>query len=306
MSSSSNNNNNSNNNSNSAEPPRVWTDYKSVYDQNKNRKMGFVVLFGLPGCGKSMFASNLRSGLDAKGITSLAVGRDNLRIQEDGTYKYVPEREPLVQRTHLELLYQLSEKRSHDVVVVDDANLSVEQIVGTLLAIDHEMNNVVVVEFEPHPMDVHMWRLKQTGHDMPTTRFIEMERVYMETSAKLRKLDVRLVRVPSPGVLASYEEFCIRNNADMKVAIAEVMDLLRDNYRSGFGVLSYYTHICPWLRRELFNKYKVSVCGSIREDEPAPKKQKNEKESDIYREKEASKVEEEKEEEEEIPKEEKH
>lgn len=279
MSSSSNNNNNSNNNT--PAPRRVWSDNKTVYERNEKRRMTFVIYLGLPGCGKSYFTGLLREAVNAAKLSSIVVGRDSFRVQ-DGVYRYVPEREPMLQKAHLEVLFQLSEKRTYDVVIVDDANLAIEQIVGTLLAIEHEDNNIVFVDFDPHYIDIHLRRLAETGHNMPRERLVNMEWAYMEAAQKLVEMGVQRVVVRSPAKDTwelDYGEFCAESKRYMQEAIGEVMEMANAQYASSFSILSYFAHACPWLKREIFSKYKEMVCGAIKEEkemeEPEPKKQKN-------------------------------
>lgn len=274
----SNNNNNNNNCTPSASAHSVWADTESVYERNKRKKMTFVIFVGLPGCGKSYFSKVLRQLLKEAKLSCDVVGRDSFRYQ-DGVYRFVPEREPEVQKAHLESLYHLSEERATDVVIVDDANLAVEQIVGTLLAIEHEENNIIFVDFDPHYTDIHLRRLAETGHNMPRARFIQMELAYMDVSQKLWALDVQKVVVRSPckdRIEYDYAEFCEESDRNMREAANQVMDLIGSNFRSGFSVMSYFGHVCPWLKRELFSKYKGYVYGAIQEEAagPVPKKQK--------------------------------
>lgn len=302
------NSNNNNCNNNSA-AHQVWTDTQSVYERNRRKKMTFVIFVGLPGCGKSYFSLVLQQLLREAKLSCNVMGRDSFRYF-DGVYRFVPEREPEIQRVHLESLYHISEERATDVVIVDDANLAVEQIVGTLLAIEHEENNIIFVDFDPHYTDIHLRRLSETGHNMPRARFIDMELAYMDVSQKLWSLDVQKVVVRSPckdRVEYDYTEFCTESERYMQEAAGQVMELISSDFRSGFSVMSYFGHVCPWLKRELFSKYKNFVCGPIRGEaaEPAPKKQKNNENGVAYlgevAEEELSEIEKEEDEEEEDP-----
>ena len=95
----------------------------TLIERNRSKPMMFVVCLGLPGSGKSTFTAKLQQHLASEKINCGTVSRDMLRIQEDGTYMFDPTREPLVQDTHLELLYQLSEERNYNVVIIDNTNL---------------------------------------------------------------------------------------------------------------------------------------------------------------------------------------
>lgn len=241
-----------------------------------DKTVTFVVLFGLPGSGKSTFAKMLAGRCKEEGLLCVETSRDGYRHQEDGSYKFVPAREPAIQAAHLETLHQLSEERFHDVVIVDDANLSEEQVIGTLLAISGDNNNVFLVDFVPLPHIVHTTRLAENGHEMPPERFVEMRRVYSETEKKVNELNIHTytIKVDKEAMLERRTDE--QQMAAFEATASRIINDIKSGDSFNFELLGFRVERCSWVKRNLLDIYKQHVLGAIREgeDEPASKKQK--------------------------------
>ena len=243
-----------------------------------DKKVSFVILFGLPGSGKSTFAKVLAGRCKEEGLLCAETSRDSYRHQKDGSYKFVPVREPAIQAAHLETLRQLSEERFHDVIIVDDANLSEEQVVGTLLAISGDNNNVFLVDFVPLPHIVHMTRLTENGHEMPPERFVEMRRSYNETKQKVNELNIHTytIQIDREAMLGGRTDEQQRIIFD--VTAGNIVNDIKSGDSFNFELLGFRVERCSWVKRNLLDIYKQHVLGAIREkeeDEPASKKPKN-------------------------------
>lgn len=227
----------------------------SMCERNKNKPMTFVVCLGLPGSGKSTFTAKLQQRLDEEKVNTGTVSRDMLRVQEDGTYLFDPAREPLVQETHLELLYQLSTERNYDVVIIDDANLRYEQMLSTLLAIDHPENDVVVVDFEPLSPFMHLRRTQMNGHLIGMVKLVEMGRNYLDTVNKLSNFHLDIYRIKS-GENESEQMTCVDET------VAEIVERVKNvEDRKSFHILNYYCGINFEIKRDVFNSYKTKLVG---------------------------------------------
>lgn len=227
----------------------------SMCERNKNKPMTFVVCLGLPGSGKSTFTAKLQQRLDEEKVNTGTVSRDMLRVQEDGTYLFDPAREPLVQETHLELLYQLSTERNYDVVIIDDANLRYEQMLSTLLAIDHPENDVVVVDFEPLSPFMHLRRTQMNGHLIGMVKLVEMGRNYLETVNKLNNFHLDIYRIKS-SENESEQMSCVDET------VAEIVERVKNvEDRKSFHILNYYCGINFEIKRDVFNSYKTKLVG---------------------------------------------
>lgn len=227
----------------------------SMCERNKNKPMTFVVCLGLPGSGKSTFTAKLQQRLDKEKVNCGTVSRDMLRVQEDGTYLFDPAREPLVQETHLELLYQLSTERNYDVVIIDDANLRYEQMLSTLLAIDHPENDVVVVDFEPLSPFMHLRRTQMNGHLIGMVKLVEMGRNYLETVNKLNNFHFDIYRIKS-GENETEQMSCVDET------VAEIVERVKNvEDRKSFHILNYYCGINFEIKRDVFNSYKTKLVG---------------------------------------------
>lgn len=248
---------------------------ENLVARNKTKRMTFVICFGLPGCGKSTFTTKLQQFCNDKYINCGVVSRDTFRYREDGSYKFEPEREPLVQNAHLELLYQLSEERGYDVVIVDDANLQYEQIVSTLLAVDHDYNDVFIVEFEPFSPYQHMDRTKRNGHTMPLERIVMMKKSYLETSEKLSKLGITIFRVEAPGDIDAEKSFNLQAKESMEKTLFEICARINSAEEHRFMMFNHYVIEHSDFKRNIFDHYKRTVCQAMLYG-PATKKTKNE------------------------------
>ena len=227
----------------------------SMCERNKNKPMTFVVCLGLPGSGKSTFTAKLQQRLDEEKVNTGTVSRDMLRVQEDGTYLFDPAREPLVQETHLELLYQLSTERNYDVVIIDDANLRYEQMLSTLLAIDHPENDVIVVDFEPLSPFMHLRRTQMNGHLIGMVKLVEMGRNYLDTVNKLNNFHLDIYRIKS-GENESEQMTCVDET------VAEIVERVKNvEDRKSFHILNYYCGINFEIKRDVFNSYKTKLVG---------------------------------------------
>lgn len=241
------------------------------------KTVSFVILFGLPGSGKSTFSRVLAERCKEEGLLCAETSRDDYRHQEDGSYKFVPAREPAIQAAHLETLRQLSEEHIHDVIIVDDANLSEEQVVGTLLAINNDSNNVFLIDFVPLPHIVHMTRLAENGHEMPPERFVEMRRVYNETKEKVKQLNIHTytIEIDREAMLGGRTDE--QQMAAFEATATQIINDVKSGDSFNFELLGFRVERCGWVKRNLLNIYKQHVLGAIREkeeDEPATKKPK--------------------------------
>lgn len=240
------------------------------------KTVSFVVLFGLPGSGKSTFSRVLAGHCKEEGLLCTEISRDLFRLQEDGTYKFIMEREPAIQAAHLESLCQLSEERIHDVIIVDDANLNIDQILSTLLAINNNNNNVFLVDICPLPIEIHAERLKANGHAMPAERLIEMRRIYYQTKEKVNTLNIHMhtIKVANECFLdGTYNE---QQASLFEQAIDSILKEVESKERFCFEFLGFHVEHLPWVKRTLLDKFKKHVQGVIqeKEEEPATKKSK--------------------------------
>lgn len=236
---------------------------ENLVERNKTKRMTFVICFGLPGCGKSTFTTRLQQWCNDKEINCGVVSRDIFRYREDGSYKFDPEREPMVQNAHLELLYQLSEERGYDIVIVDDANLKYEQIISTLIAIDHEYNDVFIVEFEPFSPFEHMDRTKRNGHIMPLERLVFMRKTYLETSEKIAKIPIDIFRVEVPSNNDTTKSFSLQCKESMEKTLFSVFARINSVKENRFMLLYQFVMTNNGLKRDIFERYKESVTKAM-------------------------------------------
>lgn len=242
--------------------------------KNIDKQMTFVICFGLQGSGKTTFCTNLQQLLNQEKINCGTFSRDMLRYLDNGTYCYIEEREPLIQNAHLELLYQLSEERNYDVVIIDDANLKYEQVISTFLAIDHYSNDIILVNFEPFSVYRHMDRIHQNGHLMSMEKMIFMKKLYFETWDKIKDLPLRkiVVEAPKESFDEDYDSHCMQN---IKVALDKTLERIKDPRKVNFSMLGITHLFSSSIKREIFEKYKKTFENPTTTSEaPAEKKQK--------------------------------
>lgn len=228
----------------------------TLIERNRSKPMTFVVCLGLPGSGKSTFTAKLQQRLDSEKINCGTVSRDMLRIQEDGTYMFDPTREPLVQDTHLELLYQLSEERNYNVVIIDDANLRYDQMLSTLLAIDHPENDVLVVDFEPMSPFAHLKRTQMNGHLIGMVKLVEMTRNYHETVNNLKHFHFDIFRIRS-------SESDALQMSSVDETVNKIVDRVKGaEERKTFHIINYYCGVDCDVKRSVFESYKMKLICS--------------------------------------------
>lgn len=243
---------------------------ETLTERNKGKRMVFVICLGLPGSGKSTFASKLQQQLDELNINCGTFSRDTLRIQDDGSYVFNPETEPLIQSTHLDLLYQLSEERNYNVVIVDDANLKYTQLFSTLLAIDHPENVVILCDFEPISPYRHLDRTKRNGHRMSMERLVHMAKTYHETVQKSKDLDLIHQR------FSFLDEKTLDFDKSQEEAIGtftnSVVETILDGKAKKFHILDYCLYYNPDIKRHLFEQYKTGIVPIISGEYPSAAK----------------------------------
>lgn len=228
-------------------------------DKTNAKKMSFVICLGLPGSGKSTFSTQLQQRLNEAKVSCTSVSRDAIRIQEDGSYLYDPEREPLVQDAHLELLYQLAEQRNFDVVIVDDANLRYTQIVSTLLAIDNPENDVMIVNFEPFSHYRHLDRTRKNGHLMPLERLVYLIQNYSDTVKRIKGLDITTFTVSVEEPKDLKDSFDLKQKTCVTETVNKVLERILKGCQNRFTLLDYRILLYGDIKRHLFEQYKESI-----------------------------------------------
>lgn len=243
---------------------------ETLTDRNRGKRMVFVICLGLPGSGKSTFATKLQQQLDELKINCGTFSRDTLRIQEDGSYVFNPETEPLVQNTHLDLLYQLAEERNYNVVIVDDANLKYTQLFSTLLAIDHPENVVILCDFEPISPYRHLDRTKRNGHRMSMERLVHMAKCYHETVQKSKDLDLIHQRFTFPDEKSP--DFDKNQEEAIGTFTNSVVETILDDKAKKFHLLDYCLYYNPDIKRHLFDQYKIGIVPLVCAEYPSAAK----------------------------------
>ena len=210
---------------------------------SRNTKiMTFVICLGLPGSGKSTFCTVLQCQLRERKASCITISRDALRTQEDGSYCYDSKREPLVRDAHLELLFQLSEQRTFDVIIVDDANLRYRQMIAMLLAIDNPDNSMLLVDFEPFSPERHIERTRKNGHIIPLERLVYLTKSYSETVKAIKPLGIKTYTVCVEEPKEPDESFDRRQEACVgKTVDVMLWDILNTAHR--FTLLDYHVLI---------------------------------------------------------------
>lgn len=233
--------------------------FETPMDNTDRKKMSFVICLGLPGSGKSTFSTQLQQRLNEAKVSCTSVSRDAIRIQEDGSYLYDPEREPLVQDAHLELLYQLAEQRKFDVVIVDDANLRYSQVISTLLAIDNPENDVMIVNFEPFSPYRHLDRTRKNGHLMLLECLVYLIRSYNDTNQRIKDLDIKTFTVSVEEPKDLKESFDLKQKTCVTETVNKVLERILKGCQNRFTLLDYRILLYGELKRHLFEQYKESI-----------------------------------------------
>lgn len=251
---------------------------QDLIQKNKEKPMCFVIMFGLPGSGKSTFCGRLQQKMNELFINCGSVSRDFFRYDEDGNYVFDVEREPAVQSAQLEMLYQLSMERNYDVVIIDDANISFDQIVAELLAIDHEKNSVELITFEPLPPYIQHDRTKKNGHKMPLERLIQMKTDFYETIRKLGCLNLRGITIHAPYSCDIHEDYDKLCDEEMNKAMDELIDRINRRSERRYHLFEYYVGVEPEFKRIIFEQYKQKACVAHKYGTPTKKRAKVEEE----------------------------
>ena len=153
--------------------------------------MRYIVLFGLPGSGKSTFTQKILAKVPGAAVVS----RDNFRIQEDGTYLFDPAKEDDVHRQYYTTLHGYATGEytvPNGIVIIDDANLQELQILQLILAIDNPDNELYFVIFDKHHPLIHTRRMVGNGHIIDGEKFDKFEKLYDNTRKIIEQTFVRI------------------------------------------------------------------------------------------------------------------
>lgn len=230
------------------------------------KKMSFIILFGIPGSGKSFFAGDLGRKLEKDGYKVEIMSRDDYRFH-DGKYLYRKENEAGIHCAFLNNLYGVSTRRDRDIVILDDANLEFDYIVAALLAIDNTYNDVFLVDFEPMVFEESFNNFTKVAGPIGKQKFRFFYDMYKRTKERLKQLHLETITIEAPDKdlyevdRQHYYEF--RTGEEVE-AFNKVNSFVHVYKKKFFSILNFSPCVSYGFKRTIFDAFKSYLINKLK------------------------------------------